>query len=110
MAFHSVAGAADDQQFVSTHRAVAGHVHGQFFMLSATQRVQVMLHGQAGGTHLGQEQSTRLGIGVCKAGVDSGGGVGRGGGDAHAAPLPSHCCTSFTQKLAPRGISASLKS
>lgn len=103
MPLHTVAGAADDQQLVSTRRTVAGHVHGQSLALCACLRVWVVLHSQARRSGLGQKQCAGLGVGVCKAAVN---GVDAG----HAAALASHCCTSFTQKLAPRGISASLKS
>ena len=47
VAFYAMAGAANDQQVLRIHRAIAGHVHRQVFTITALEGVDVGLNRQA---------------------------------------------------------------
>ncbi|MCY1166617.1 hypothetical protein D9M73_65630 [compost metagenome] len=98
--FHAVAGAADNQQRTGIGRPVAHHVHGQDLAVTSGFRMQLRLHGQAGGGCGLQELDTGFGITFGK----------RLSHAYHAASLANQPSASCTQKVAPSGIRSSLKS
>ena len=62
IALDAMAGAADDEQGLGVHRAIARDVHGQYFAIASGQGMHMALNLQTGRRRALQELGARLGV------------------------------------------------
>ena len=107
-AFNAMACAGDEQQALGISGPQSCHVHGQFFAIVPTQRVDVRFNLEPEFPRGVDKPAARLGVGLRKVArcvqVNRFRRVGQAWGCANQASA------SRTQQVAPRGIRSSLKS